>query len=53
MSVVVAGVPDVGWRVMFEPSAPLLGSGAAWGIPCAEGVCDCVCGGCVAAGGEF
>jgi hypothetical protein len=44
---------DVGWRVMFWPSAPLpgCGSGAAGGIPCAVGDSDFFCGECVAAGG--
>ena len=49
----VAGVGDTGCRWMFFPSAPLLGSGAAPGMPCAVGVWLDVVGGCVIAGGAF
>jgi hypothetical protein len=48
-----AGCASAGLRVMFGPSAPLLGSGAAGGMPAAVGVCDFFCGGCVIAGGAF
>ena len=35
------------------PSTPLFGSGVGWPPPCAAGVCDSVCAGCVTAGGAF
>jgi hypothetical protein len=38
---------------MFFPSAPLLGSGAAFGIPCAVGVPVELVTGRVIAGGSF
>jgi len=47
------GVGVIGLRPVFFPSAPLLGSGAAPGIPCADGVWLDVVGGCVMAGGLF
>lgn len=51
--VVDGGVGDVGFPVMFFPSTPLLGWGAAAGMPCCVGVWLCFCGGCVIAGGAF
>ena len=50
-SVEGAGVGSTGFVVF--PSTAVLGSGAAAGMPCAVGVCDCVSGGCVIAGGLF
>jgi len=41
----VGGTGDVGFRVMFFPSAPVFGSGAGPGIPCCVGVSDFFCGG--------
>jgi len=38
---------------MFLPSAPLLGSAAAPGIPLADGVCAELVAGWVIAGGAF
>jgi len=38
---------------MLLPSAPVLGSGAAAGMPPCVGVCDFFCGECVIAGGAF
>ncbi len=47
------GIGDVGFRLMFFPSAPLLGSGAAPGMPCADGDCAELVTGWVIAGGLF
>ena len=52
-SVVVGAVADTGCRCKFFPSAPLLGSGDAFGMPCAVGVPDDVVTGCLIAGGSF
>ncbi len=48
-----AGTGVTGLRCTFFPSAPELGSGAAPGMPCADGVPLDVVGGCVMAGGLF
>lgn len=53
LSVVDGGTGLIGLRVMFFPSTPLFGSGAAFGMPCAVGVSDDVVTGCVIAGGLF
>lgn len=47
------GSAVAGFRVTFAPSTPVLGSGAAAGMPAAAGVCDFFSGGCVIAGGAF
>jgi len=47
------GVGPAGWRVMFAPSTPVLGSGAGPGRPAADGDCVFFRGGCVIAGGAF
>ena len=49
----VAGTGVIGLPQTFFPSAPLLGSGAAPGMPCADGVWLDVVGGWVMAGGLF
>jgi hypothetical protein len=51
VAVVVVGVGPTGCVVV--PSAPLLGSGAAPGIPFAVGDCCLLSTGCVIAGGLF
>src|SRR5436305_7952716 len=51
--VYVGGTGDSGFLLGFFPSAPLLGSGAGPGIPCAVGVSDDFVTGCVIAGGLF
>ena len=52
-TVVVGETGDAGCPVTFFPSAPLLGSGAAFGIPCAVGVPVELVTGRVIAGGWF
>ena len=57
-AIVVEPVPCAGGetgasRGTSFPSAPLDGSGAACGMPCAVGVSLFVCGGWVMAGGAF
>ena len=49
----VGGTGVTGLRSTLRPSAPLLGSGAAPGIPFADGVWLDVVAGCVIAGGLF
>jgi hypothetical protein len=49
----VAGTGDTGLRPTFFPSAAVLGSGAAPGMPFADGVWLDVVAGCVIAGGLF
>jgi hypothetical protein len=49
----VGGTGDVGFPVMFCPSAPLLGSGVGPGIPRSAGLSDLFSGGCLIAGGAF
>ena len=51
--VVVGGSGDAGCPVTFFPSAPLLGSGDAFGMPCAVGVPVELVTGRVIAGGWF